>query len=85
MFKVILPQAIKNTLPSLANEFVSLIKETSLSSTFYVGDLMTVKSIITSTTYDSLTPYVIIAIIYFIITFSLSKLIRWWEKKGATA
>lgn len=83
MIKVILPQAIRNILPSLGNEFVSLIKETSLASTFYVGDLMTIKSIITSATYDSLTPYVIIAIIYFVITFSLSKLIKHLEKRIA--
>lgn len=81
MWKVILPQAVKNILPALGNEFVSLIKETSLASTFYVGDLMTVKSIITATTYDALTPYVIIGIIYFIITFTLSKLIKLFEKK----
>ena len=43
MFKIIIPQAIRNVLPSLANEFVVLIKETSIASTFYVGDLMTVK------------------------------------------
>ena len=83
MIKVILPQAIKNILPSLANEFVALIKETSLASTFYVGDLMTVKTVITAVTYDALTPYIIIAIIYFIITFSLSKLIKYIEKKVA--
>ena len=83
MVKVILPQAIKNILPSLANEFVALIKETSLASTFYVGDLMTVKTVITAVTYDALTPYIIIAIIYFIITFSLSKIIKYVEKKVA--
>lgn len=81
MIKVILPQAIKNILPSLANEFVVLIKETSLASTFYVGDLMTVKTIITATSYDALTPYIIIAVIYFILTFSLSKLINYFEKR----
>ncbi len=81
MIKVILPQAIKNILPSLANEFVALIKETSLASTFFVGDLMTVKTMITSATYDALTPYIIIAVIYFIITFSLSKLIKLAERK----
>ena len=79
MWKVILPQAIKNILPALGNEFVSLIKETSLASTFYVGDLMTVKTIITA--YDALTPYVIIGLIYFVITFTLSKLIKYFEKK----
>lgn len=81
MWKVILPQAVKNILPALGNEFVSLIKETSLASTFYVGDLMTVKTIITATTYDALTPYVIIGLIYFVITFTLSKLIKYFEKK----
>lgn len=81
MIKVIIPQAIKNILPSLANEFVVLIKETSLASTFYVGDLMTVKTIITGTSYDALTPYIIIAVIYFILTFSLSKLINYFEKR----
>ena len=83
MLKVILPQAVKNILPSLANEFVVLIKETSLASTFYVGDLMTVKSVITATTYDALTPYIIIAAIYFVLTFSLSKIIAYFEKRMA--
>ena len=83
MFKIILPQAIRNILPSLANEFVVLIKETSIASTFYVGDLMTVKQNITTLTYDALTPFFIVAVIYFIVTFSLSKLIRTLEKKVA--
>ena len=83
MFKIILPQAIRNILPSLANEFVVLIKETSIASTFYVGDLMNVKQNISTLTYDSLTPFFIVAVIYFIVTFSLSKLIRTLEKKVA--
>ena len=83
MFKIILPQAIRNILPSLANEFVVLIKETSIASTFYVGDLMTTKQNITTLTYDALTPFFIVAVIYFIVTFSLSKLIRTLEKKVA--
>ncbi len=83
MIKIIIPQAIRNILPSLANEFVVLIKETSIASTFYVGDLMTVKQNITTLTFDALTPFFIVAIIYFIVTFSLSKLIRTLEKKVA--
>ena len=83
MIKIIIPQAIRNILPSLANEFVVLIKETSIASTFYVGDLMTVKQNITTLTYDALTPFFIVAIIYFIVTFSLSKLIKTLEKKVA--
>lgn len=81
MFKIVLPQAFRISLRSLGNEFITLIKETSLASTFYVGDLMTVKSIITATTYDALTPYFIIAIIYLIITFSLSRVIEFAERK----
>lgn len=83
MIKIIIPQAVRNILPSLANEFVVLIKETSIASTFYVGDLMTVKQNITTLTFDSLTPFFIVAIIYFIVTFSLSKLIKTLEKKVA--
>lgn len=83
MIKVIIPQAIRNILPSLANEFVVLIKETSIASTFYVGDLMTVKQNITTLTYDALTPFFIVACIYFIVTFSLSKLIKTLEKRIA--
>ena len=41
MLRVVLPQAVKNILPALGNEFVTMIKETSLASTFYIGDLMT--------------------------------------------
>lgn len=81
MFKIVLPQAFRIALPSLGNEFITLIKETSLASTFYVGDLMTVKSLITATTYDALTPYFIIAVIYFILTFSLSRVIKSAEGK----
>lgn len=81
MFKIVLPQAFRIALPSLGNEFITLIKETSLASTFYVGDLMTVKSLITATTYDALTPYFIIAVIYFILTFSLSRVIKGAEGK----
>lgn len=81
MFKIVLPQAFRISLRSLGNEFITLIKETSLASTFFVGDLMTVKTIITSTTYDALTPYFIIAVIYFIITFSLSRVIQYTERK----
>lgn len=81
MMKVVLPQAIRNILPALGNEFVTVIKETSLASVFFVGDLMTVKNQITSLTYLSLEPFVIVAIIYFVLTFSLSKLIGLLERK----
>ena len=76
MTKIIIPQAIKNILPALGNEFVMMIKETSLASTFYIGELMTVNSVIKSATYKSIEP-----LIYFIVTYSLSKLIKYMEGK----
>ena len=78
---VIMPQAIKNILPALGNEFVMMIKETSLASTFYIGELMTVNSVIKSATYKSIEPLVIVGLIYFIVTYSLSKLIKYMEGK----
>ncbi len=81
MIKIVLPQAIKNILPALGNEFVTVIKETSLSSVFYIGDLMTAKTIITTQTYLAIEPYIIIGIIYFILTYTLSKVIGKFEKR----
>ena len=84
MFKIVLPQAIKNILPALGNEFVTVIKETSLASVFYIGELMTVKNTITTATYLSLEPYIIIGVIYFCVTFTLSKVIGVVEKRFKT-
>jgi His/Glu/Gln/Arg/opine family amino acid ABC transporter permease subunit len=81
MTKIVLPQAVKNILPALGNEFVTVIKETSLSSVFYIGDLMTAKTIITTQTYLAIEPYIIIGIIYFILTYTLSKFIGKFEKR----
>lgn len=81
MRKIIFPQAIKNILPALGNEFVAVIKETSLASVFYIGDLMTVKNTITTLTYLSLEPYIIIGCIYLFLTFTISKLIKRLEVK----
>lgn len=85
MFKIVLPQAVKNILPALANEFVTVIKETSLASVFYIGELMTVKNTITTATYLALEPYIIIGAIYFCVTFSLSKVIGLIEKRLKTS
>lgn len=75
MIKIILPQAIKNILPAIGNEYVTIIKETSLASTFYVGDLMTSQKYIGSQTYLYLEAYIVVALFYFASTFSLSKII----------
>ena len=79
--KIILPQATKKILPALGNEFVALIKETSLASVFFIGDLMTVKNNITALTYLSIEPFIIVGIIYFVLTYGITRLIRHFELK----
>ena len=81
MVKVIIPQAIKNILPAVANEFVAIIKETSMASTFFIGDLMTSYLKVKGATYLALEGLIIVGVIYFVVTFSLTKLINYYERK----
>jgi len=71
--KVVFPQAIKNILPALCNEFVTIVKESSLASTFFVGDLMTQYKTINGTMYLAIEPLIIVSLIYFVLGFVLSK------------
>ena len=81
MTKVILPQAIKNILPALGNEFVTIIKETSLASTFFVGDLMTSYLVVKGQTYLAFESLIIVGVLYFVLTFVLSKLVGAYERR----
>jgi His/Glu/Gln/Arg/opine family amino acid ABC transporter permease subunit len=81
MTQIILPQAVKNILPALGNEFITVIKETSLASTFAVGELMTKYDEIKSVNYNAFPAYIVIGIIYFVLTYSLSKIISFVERK----
>jgi His/Glu/Gln/Arg/opine family amino acid ABC transporter permease subunit len=81
MIQIVLPQAIKNILPALGNEFITVIKETSLASTFYVGELMTQYHIIVGKTHNSLPILMIIGIIYFVLNFVLSKILGVFERR----
>ena len=81
MKKVILPQAIKNILPALGNEFITLVKETSIGAYIGIVELTKASDIIASRTYDYFLPLILIAIIYFTITFSLTKLVDKMEKR----
>ena len=78
---IILPQAVKNILPSLANEFVTMIKETSILMVIGVGELMWRTKDVVSITYRSVEAYIIVALIYFAIVFPLSKLVAWYERR----
>lgn len=76
MRHVILPQAIKNILPALGNEFVTLIKESSIVSTIGVGEIMFNSQVVQGISFDPFTPLLIAALLYFILTFSLSRIMN---------
>lgn len=81
MCYVVLPQAIRNVLPALGNEFITLLKETSVAGYIGICELTKASDIIASRTYDYFFPLIIIAIIYFTMTYFLSKLINVMERK----
>ena len=81
MTHVILPQAVKNILPALCNEFISTIKGTSLASVFFVGELMTSYKSVQAATYLAIESLLIAGVIYFVITFTLSKLLKVLERR----
>lgn len=84
MMQIVLPQAIKNILPALGNEFIMILKETSLASTFFIGDLMTAHRVVNGANFLPLESLTIVGIIYLCLTFPLSKLVGWFEKKMST-
>ena len=84
MMHIILPQAVRNILPALGNEFIMMLKETSLASTFFLYDLMTVCNVVKGAEYLTLEPMTIVALIYLCMTFPLSKLVGHLEKKMAS-
>ena len=81
MMRIVLPQAVRNILPALGNEFIMMLKETSLASTFFLYDLMTVCNVVKGAEYLTLEPMTIVAVIYLCMTFPLSKLVERFEKK----
>lgn len=82
MKEIILPQAVKNILPALGNEFVALIKETAIVATIGVFDLYYAAQKVNAVTYRY-SAFVITAIFYFIITFTLTRLMNWLEGRLA--
>lgn len=80
---VIVPQAIKNVLPALANEFITLVKESSVLSVIGTQELMFKAGIVVTAIYSPMEPYLVAAITYLVITSILSKLVGILEKKLA--
>ncbi len=83
MRTIILPQAFKNILPAIGNEFISLVKETSVISVIAVNDLMKMAGYVGSRTWDVIPPYIIAAAIYLTMTLLLTWVMGKLEKKMA--
>ena len=79
--RIVLPEALKNILPALGNEFITLVKETSIGAYIGIVELTKASDIIASRTYDYFFPLMIIAFIYLMITYVLSKLIEKMERR----
>ena len=78
---VILPQAMRNILPALGNEFVTVIKESSIVSVIGIGDIMFRTNDVIAATYQTLPALAVALIIYFVLTFFFSRLVNYTEKK----
>ncbi|RVU71054.1 MULTISPECIES: ABC transporter substrate-binding protein/permease [Lactobacillus] len=78
---VVIPQALKNIWPALGNEFITLLKDSSLVSVIGVSELMYQTQLIQTSTYRGVLPLFIAMIIYFIMTFTLSRILNHFEKR----
>ncbi len=80
MIKIVIPQAVKNILPTLGNEFISLIKETSIVSFVGANDLYVAFNYIGSNSYEFMVPYIVMALIYIVLVLVISLLIKIMER-----
>lgn len=80
MMKIVIPQAIKNILPTLGNEFISLIKETSVVSFVGAADLYKAFNVIGSNSYEFMVPYIVMALIYIVLVLIISAGIKLMER-----
>ncbi len=81
MWHVIMPQAFKNILPALCNEFIALLKETSVAGYIAIQDLTKGGDIIRSRTYSALMPLVAVALIYLVVVMIFTSLVRVLERR----
>ncbi len=85
MTKIVLPQAIKNILPALGNEFITITKDTSLASTFFVGEVMTSYLIVKGNTFLTMECLFIVAVIYYVMTLILNRVVGRMERRMRTS
>ncbi|QFF97976.1 amino acid ABC transporter permease [Psychrobacillus glaciei] len=81
MTHIILPQAFRRVLPPLASQFIMLIKDSSLISVIAAGELTLAAKNLVATSFRSIEVWTFVALIYFLMTFSLSLIIRYFEKR----
>lgn len=81
MQHIVLPQAIKNILPAIANEFVTIIKESSVTYVLGMEEIMFAANAIKTATYRLGEPFIIAAVVYFTLTFPTSKIIAYFERR----
>lgn len=79
-FCIVLPQAMKNILPALGNEFITIIKTSSQVSVIGIAELMYAADTIRGISFQPMAPLLLVAIIYFVITFIFSLILKWVEK-----
>lgn len=81
MWNIVIPQAVKNILPAMGNELVSMIKETSMASAFFVGEITTQSNIVGGATFLQIETIIISGMFYLMLTVPLSLLVRYMEKR----
>ena len=81
MLKIIMPQAIKNVIPTLCNEFITLLKETSVAGYIALEDLTKGGDIIRSRTYSAFMPLMAVALIYLLMVILLEKGVKYIERR----
>ena len=81
MTKIVLPQAIKNVIPTLGNEFIALLKETSVVSFIAVVDITKAFQNIANSTYEYMVPYITLALVYLVVVLAVTGLIKLVERR----
>ena len=81
MRKIIFPQAVKNILPAIGNEFIALLKETSVAGYVAVKDLTRAGNLIRNNTFDAFNPLIVVALVYLILVILLTKLLSRLERR----
>ncbi len=81
MFKIVLPQAIKNVIPTLGNEFIALLKETSVVSFIAVVDVTKAFQNVANSTYEYIIPYLMLAAVYLVLVLAVTGLIKLVERR----